>query len=142
MPSDNVRFMFWIAIALMFMLVFFGIANILLPRLIIYSQLPDTERSLYSDSGDEAALRIVNGVCNLWNAKVSFDSGFESVVDYRITSGSAGETQIGVKFSSVCPEIGDHWRYAGVTMSAENTYEVRITLDSGTSKIIINVKKK
>lgn len=143
--SDQPRFLFWLVTAFVIAFLLYGISSLLLPRLIRFNQLPETGE-LYVDNADALATRIAYGVCNLWISRSSFNKGFDSVSQYKSTSGSAGRNEIANKITDTeCKDLtfGKELIYTGDTIEAnKKTYDVTISLTNEASLIGINVKKK
>ncbi|MBI4167771.1 MAG: hypothetical protein HY515_02340 [Candidatus Aenigmarchaeota archaeon] len=140
--SDQPRFLFWLAAALIIGFAFYSVSMLLLPRLIRFNQLPETG-DLYVDNADVLATRIAYGACALWQSKNSFNNvGFDSTSQYKSTSGSVGQNEILTKLADTdCKDID--WQYKGDTINADKkTYDVTISLKNSGSLIEINVKRK
>ena len=142
MADDQVRFMFWMGTFFLVAIMFYGVAMMLLPRLIIYGQLPEAGQ-LYVDNADALATRIATNICNLWQARDNFKSGYESVSEYKVTSGTVDANGIQSKIVGIeCDKIilpGD-WNYIGGAMtSGKKTYAVTISTKSDASNIEIKV---
>ena len=140
--SDMIRFMFWMTVFFVIAFTFYGISSVLLPRLIVYNQLPETQMTLHIDNADSLSQRLATGICNLWQARGGFSSGFESITEYRSTSGTVDRGLILDKLSTLeCVNI--KWDYQGDTISdSKKTYEVTVSFDSGIELITVKVKQK
>ncbi len=129
--SDQPRFLFWLAAALIIGFAFYNVSMLLLPRLIRFNQLPETG-DLYVDNADVLATRIAYGACALWQSRNSFSSGFESTSQYKSTSESVDQNKIANKLADTdCKDLmfGKELRYKGdVIETDKKTYDVTISL--------------
>lgn len=143
--SDQPRFLFWLVTAFIVAGLLYSVSSLLLPRLIRFNQLPETGE-LYVDNADTLSTRIAYGACSLWQSRSSFPAGFDSVSQYKSTSGSVGATEIANKLTDTeCKDM--EWKYPGATIEpgGKNVYEVRISLEPETysdRRIVIDAKKK
>ncbi len=159
--SDQPRFLFWLVTAFIMALALYGVASLLLPRLIRFNQLPESGE-LYVDSADALSTRIAYSMCNLWLARDSYKTGFSSTSEYKSVSETVNENTIALKlFDSECKDFtfNKQWTYTGDPMEAgKKIYSVEISLEPDTitistggvpvtlknenSKITVNVKGK
>ncbi|MBI3413685.1 MAG: hypothetical protein HY051_06450 [Candidatus Aenigmarchaeota archaeon] len=139
--AEQPRFLFWLVAAFIIIFAFYNVAMLILPRLVIFNQLPETV-DLYVDNADVLATRVAYGMCALWQSRSSFKTGFESTSQYKSTSGSVGQNEIIAKLADTeCKDIV--WQYKGGTIIAgKNTYDVIISLKSGATLIEVEVKQK
>ncbi len=139
MADDMVRFMFWIGTFFLVAMTFYGVAMMLLPRLIVYGQLPEADQ-LYVDNADALSTRIATNLCNLWQARNNFKSGYDSVSEYKAASGTVDANSIQAKIVAIeCDKIilPENWNYAGPSMTAgKKTYGVKISLKTDVPSII------
>lgn len=131
--------MFWIGTFFLVAITFYGVAMMLLPRLLVYGQLPETDQ-LYVDNAAALSTRIATNLCNLWQARSNFKSGYESVSEYKVTSGTVDVNSVRAKVVGIgCDKIilPENWNYAGPSMiTGKKTYAVKISLKSDVPSII------
>ncbi len=145
--SDQPRFLFWLVTAFIIAGLLYGVSSLLLPRLIRFNQLPETGE-LYVDNADTLATRIAYGACNLWISRSSFNKGFDSVAQYKSTSGSVSQNEIASKLADTeCKDLtfGKELKFTGDTIQPKDIYNVGISLDPDTvtnRKIEIDIEKK
>ncbi|MBI2085147.1 MAG: hypothetical protein HYT71_01390 [Candidatus Aenigmarchaeota archaeon] len=161
--SDQPRFLFWLVTAFIMALTLYGVASLLLPRLIRFNQLPESGE-LYVDSADALSTRIAYSMCNLWLARDSYKTGFSSTSQYKSVSASVDKNTVASKlFDSDCKDFifNKQWTYTGDEIDADKKiYNVEISLEPNTimipgsgespsvilnndnRKIIVNVKEK
>ncbi len=159
--SDQPRFLFWMVTAFIMALTLYGVSSLLLPRLIRFNQLPESDE-LYVDNADALSARIAYSMCNLWFARDSYKAGFGSISQYKSVSGFVDKNTIASKLAdSDCKDFifNKQWAYTGDEIKADKgVYNVEISLEPDTitittegmpvalknenRKIIVNVKKK
>ncbi len=138
MADDQIRFMFWMGTFFLVAITFYGVAMAILPRLIVYGQLPETGQ-LYVDNADALSTRIATNICNLWQARNNFKSGYDSVSEYKVTSGTIDAASIQSKIAAIeCDKIilPENWNYIGGAMAGgKKTYKVTISTKSDVSNV-------
>lgn len=139
--ADQPRFLFWLVAAFIVASLLYGVASLILPRLIRFNQLPETG-DLYVDNADVLATRIAYGMCSLWQSRSSFAKGFDSTSQYKSTSGSLGAAEIEAKLADTdCENLA--WKYTGDTINADKkVYDVKISLTGGASLIEVDVDRR
>ncbi|MBI4176852.1 MAG: hypothetical protein HY516_00635 [Candidatus Aenigmarchaeota archaeon] len=142
--SDQVRFLMWTGVFFLVALTFYQIAMMMLPRLIVYGTLPE-DKQLYIDNADALATRIAGGVCSLWQSRSDFRKGFESLSEYKVTSGKVDAGKIQEKIIAIgCDKVisPTDWAYSGDVMTVGSVYGVKISMKDDKSKIVVKADKK